>query len=140
MVFSGYIGHPRAADRLAAGGGWGAGHIDEDGLHASSTADDLIVSGGENVARGGQAIMLEHPPWPAAVVGRPIQRGGGTGRLRRPPRCTQVEDAGLERHCRDRLASYKVPRAFQRVADLPRDALGKVRRQVLRDALEEGLR
>jgi O-succinylbenzoic acid--CoA ligase len=147
MVFSGYVGHPRATGDWSQDGWWRTGdlgRIDDDGLlRIVDRRDDLIVSGGENVAPAEvEAILLEHPAVAAAaVVGRPDPTWGAVPVAFVVVRDdTQVEDAGLERHCRDRLASYKVPRAFQRVADLPRDALGKVRRQVLRDALEEGLR
>ena len=41
-------------------------------------------------------------------------------------------DAGrLEETCREKLASFKVPRAFVHVAALPRTALGKVQKHLL---------
>jgi acyl-coenzyme A synthetase/AMP-(fatty) acid ligase len=42
-----------------------------------------------------------------------------------------IDEAALERRCRDRLASFKVPRAFVRVGALPRTALGKVQKHLL---------
>ena len=39
----------------------------------------------------------------------------------------------LRAFCRERLAGYKVPKAFERVDALPRNALGKVTKQELRD-------
>jgi acyl-CoA synthetase (AMP-forming)/AMP-acid ligase II len=36
-------------------------------------------------------------------------------------------------YCRDRLANYKVPRSVLFVESLPRNASGKVTKQVLRD-------
>jgi long-chain acyl-CoA synthetase len=41
----------------------------------------------------------------------------------------------LERHCRFRLAGFKVPRAWQLVDRLPRDETGKLRREALQRAL-----
>jgi acyl-CoA synthetase (AMP-forming)/AMP-acid ligase II len=38
----------------------------------------------------------------------------------------EVGDDELEAHCRARLAGYKVPRAFERVAELPRTESGKL--------------
>jgi acyl-CoA synthetase (AMP-forming)/AMP-acid ligase II len=38
----------------------------------------------------------------------------------------------LERVCRDQLASFKVPRRFERVESIPRTALGKVRKHLLK--------
>jgi benzoate-CoA ligase len=46
----------------------------------------------------------------------------------------------LIRLCRGRLASYKVPQAFEIVEELPRTASGKLRRFVLREREEEGSR
>jgi long-chain acyl-CoA synthetase len=39
----------------------------------------------------------------------------------------------LEAHCRSRLAAYKVPRAFEVVADLPKTSTGKILRRKLRE-------
>jgi acyl-CoA synthetase (AMP-forming)/AMP-acid ligase II len=39
---------------------------------------------------------------------------------------THVPDGELAAHCRARLASFKVPKAFVRVDELPRNAAGKV--------------
>jgi acyl-CoA synthetase (AMP-forming)/AMP-acid ligase II len=36
-----------------------------------------------------------------------------------------VSDEELLAHCRDRLAGYKVPRAIERIAEVPRTASGK---------------
>ncbi|WP_434728791.1 AMP-binding enzyme [Pseudomonas soli] len=39
-------------------------------------------------------------------------------------------------HCRQRLATYKVPRFYTFVDDLPKTASGKVMRRRLRELLE----
>jgi acyl-CoA synthetase (AMP-forming)/AMP-acid ligase II len=44
-----------------------------------------------------------------------------------------VEEAELISYCRDKLANYKVPRSVVFVPSLPRNASGKVTKQVLRD-------
>ena len=38
----------------------------------------------------------------------------------------------LDAHCRSRMAAYKVPRAYQIVADLPKTSTGKILRRMLR--------
>ena len=44
-----------------------------------------------------------------------------------PPRSENM----IKAHCRERLASYKIPRDIEFVSDLPRTASGKVRRAAL---------
>jgi acyl-CoA synthetase (AMP-forming)/AMP-acid ligase II len=39
--------------------------------------------------------------------------------------------AGLEARCRQKLASFKVPRCFVAVENLPRTAMGKVQKHLL---------
>ncbi|WP_282439018.1 AMP-binding enzyme [Ralstonia pseudosolanacearum] len=39
----------------------------------------------------------------------------------------------LDVHCRSRLAAYKVPRAYEVVADLPKTSTGKILRRKLRE-------
>jgi O-succinylbenzoic acid--CoA ligase len=142
MIFEGYLDDPAAtAERLRDG--WldtgDIGRIDEDGcLHVLDRRDDLIVSGGENVSPAEvEAVLLAHPDVrEAAVVGQPDPAWGSVpvaaivlsaGSL--------VADASLERHCRERLAGYKVPARFHRVDRLPRNAAGKVVRRDLRRTL-----
>ena len=49
-----------------------------------------------------------------------------------------ADPAALEAACRRQLASFKVPTAFVRVEALPRNAMGKVDKGRLREALAEG--
>jgi long-chain acyl-CoA synthetase len=49
----------------------------------------------------------------------------------------QIDVDSLERHCRARLAAYKVPRAYQVVTDLPKTSTGKILRRMLR-TLDQG--
>jgi acyl-CoA synthetase (AMP-forming)/AMP-acid ligase II len=42
-----------------------------------------------------------------------------------------LDEAALEALCRRSLASFKVPRAFLRVEALPRNAMGKVVKNLL---------
>ena len=43
----------------------------------------------------------------------------------------QLETAEIETRCRERMASFKVPRKFITVPSLPRNALGKVQKHLL---------
>ncbi|WP_456477591.1 AMP-binding enzyme, partial [Geoglobus ahangari] len=39
----------------------------------------------------------------------------------------------IEKFCRERLAAYKVPRLIEFVDELPKSAVGKILRRVLRE-------
>jgi acyl-coenzyme A synthetase/AMP-(fatty) acid ligase len=43
-----------------------------------------------------------------------------------------VDATVLEARCREKLASFKVPRRFEIIEKLPRNALGKVQKHLLR--------
>lgn len=93
---------------------------------------DLIISGGFNIyPREIEELLLEQPGIrEAAVVGVPDGRRGEV------PVAYLVSDAALDEsalndHCRHQLASFKVPRGFVRVEQLPRTALGKVQKHLL---------
>jgi O-succinylbenzoic acid--CoA ligase len=104
------------------------GRLDPDGfLHVEGRIKDTIVTGGENVAAAEvEEALVSHPAVAdAAVAGRPDPEWGEAvtafvvvdG---------EADDAELVAHCRERLAGYKVPRAIVRVAELPRNASGKL--------------
>ena len=92
---------------------------------------DLIISGGFNIyPREIEELLLEDPRVrEAAVVGVPDDVRGEV------PVAYIVSDdadvAALEAMCRSQLASFKVPRAFVRIDELPRTALGKVQKHLL---------
>jgi acyl-coenzyme A synthetase/AMP-(fatty) acid ligase len=41
----------------------------------------------------------------------------------------------LQAHCRDSLAAYEAPRLFRFVTEIPKNAVGKPLRRLLRDSL-----
>jgi benzoate-CoA ligase len=51
----------------------------------------------------------------------------------------KVDEDTLISWCRDGLASYKRPRAVVEVAEMPKTATGKIRRNVLRDIVKDVL-
>jgi malonyl-CoA/methylmalonyl-CoA synthetase len=94
---------------------------------------DLIISGGFNIyPREIEDFLTEQEEVAeAAVVGMPDRLRGEIPVayivVRQP-----VETADLEARCREKLASFKVPRSFVMVESLPRTALGKVQKRLLR--------
>jgi fatty-acyl-CoA synthase len=104
-------------------------------LHFVGRARDVIKTAGANVAAAEvEAVLAEHPAVGAAyVVGVPdAQRGENVAVFVVPSR--PVDEATLLAHCRDRLASYKVPRQLwlRRESELPQKGSGKVDKTALR--------
>ena len=96
---------------------------------------DTIVTGGENVSPAEvEAVLAAHPDLAdAAVVGRPDEEWGEALTalvVLRPGR--ELDAHALRAFCRDRLAGFKVPKAFEAVPELPRTASGKLLRRRLR--------
>lgn len=135
-VFSGYWRRDDAtANAFTADGFFRTGDLAEvssDGyITLLGRKSDLIISGGFNIyPREIEELLLEQPGVSeAAVVGvEDVVRGEvpvayivGT-----------FDDAMLERVCREQLASFKVPRRFVKVESIPRTALGKVQKHLLR--------
>jgi O-succinylbenzoic acid--CoA ligase len=137
-VMAGYLNRPEAT-REALRDGWlrtkDVGVLDGRGrLRVLSRRTDLIVRGGENIYPAElEAVLAAHPGiQEAAVVGVPDARWGEvpvafvvTRGGNRPP-----EDLGA--WCRESLAGFKVPARFLSIDALPRNAMGKVERTVLR--------
>ncbi len=95
---------------------------------------DTIVTGGENVAPAEvEAALLEHPDVAdAAVFARPDPEWGEAVVAKVVPRPgTSPSPAALRAHVRERIAAYKVPKAFELAAELPRTPSGKLLRREL---------
>ena len=141
-ITPGYWNRPDATAEAIRADGWlHSGDVarrDQDGYYyIVDRWKDMYISGGENVYPAEVEKVLEQHPAIAevAVVGMPDERWGEVGKAYyglHPDQDDPGEDA-LRDHCRERLAGYKVPKAFQRVQALPRNALGKVTKQELRD-------
>lgn len=106
--------------------------VSEDGyITLLGRRSDLIISGGFNIyPREIEELLLEQPGVrEAAVVGIEDALRGEV------PVAFLVGDfdaAQLEAACRSQLASFKVPRRFEKVDAIPRTALGKVQKHFLR--------
>ncbi len=95
----------------------------------------MIISGGENVASAEvEAVLAEHPGVvEAAVFARPHALWGEAITALVVPRAgVELTHRALRAHCLERLAAFKVPKAFELVATLPRTESGKLRRADLR--------
>jgi fatty-acyl-CoA synthase len=125
---------------LAFEGGWfhsgDLGVLDEEGyLTVVDRIKDMIKTGGENVAsREVEEALYEHesvaevavigvphPTWIEAVVAIVVPRDGA-----------QITGDELRAHARERLAGFKVPKAFAFVDAMPKNPSGKLLKRELR--------
>lgn len=128
---------PMVARGSMAGDGWlhtgDRGRIDGAGrLHVEGRLDEVIVTGGENVSAAEvEEALLAHPAVSDAGVAGVPDREWGEAVTAYVVAGAPVDATELRRHCRDRIAAFKVPKEVLVVAELPRNAAGKLRRAEL---------
>ncbi len=129
-----YFGDPEATSRTWVDG-WlvtgDLGKVDEDGyLYIVGRSKDVIIRGGNNIHPTDVEHVIEVPLGGAGGRGgrrRPPRAGRGRGGLRGPaPRRLRPTAEDLRAYTLEQLAAYKVPRRWQFVDELPRNATGKV--------------
>ena len=135
-VFAGYWRREEATREAFVDGWFRTGDlatISEDGYYTlSGRKSDLIISGGFNIyPREIEEFLQEHPAIAeAAVVARPDRVRGEVPVAYLV--CTEsVAVELIEAHCREKLASFKIPREFIVVEKLPRNAMGKLQKHLL---------
>lgn len=116
------------------------GHLDEEGfLYLTDRKKDMIISGGENIASSEvERIIMQLPDVAeVAVIGKPDEKWGEV-----PIAVVVCKDGCLvdlemiASHCRDNLASFKVPSQLVLRDMLPRNPSGKVLKRELREELK----
>jgi malonyl-CoA/methylmalonyl-CoA synthetase len=140
-VFKGYWQMPeKTAEELRADGFFitgDLGQFDEDGyLKIVGRNKDLIISGGYNIYPKEVELLLdeEEGVLESAVIGVPHPDFGETvvGVLV-PYGDAQLDLAAIRANISASLARFKLPQKLVVVAELPRNAMGKVQKNVLRD-------
>ncbi len=135
----GYWNRPDATKKTIRDG-WlytgDSGRLDEDGfLYVIDRIKDMIVSGGENVYPAEIERVIREIPgnFDVAVIGIPDEKWGEV------PKAVVEKPSGLDitsddiiRHCRSKLAGYKVPKIIEFIQELPRNPAGKLLKKDLR--------
>jgi acyl-CoA synthetase (AMP-forming)/AMP-acid ligase II len=137
MLFDGYTNGTdpaRAADLMATGD---VGYLDAAGrLFVTGRADEMIVSGGENVfPRPVEEALVALPGvHDAAVVGvADAEWGQRLAAYVVPRRGASLHAEDIRAYIHQRLARFAVPRDVYFVPDLPRNATGKILKRLLHD-------
>jgi len=135
--FEGYWRRPEA-DAKALRQGWyftgDTGLMDADGdIFVTGRVDDMIISGGENISpvEIESCLSLHASVSEVAVVGLPDERWGKvvTAFIKRR---AAVEADELDTFCRSSgLASFKRPRRYVFIAEIPKSPVGKLLRRKL---------
>jgi long-chain acyl-CoA synthetase len=140
LVMKGYWNRPEATAETLRNG-WlhtgDVGHVDEDGyVYITDRRKDLIISGGANIyPREVEEVLCAHPAVSeAAVIGVPDETWGEavTALVVLRPGMPATEHDLVE-HCRRHVASYKKPRTVEFLAELPKNAYGKILKRELRE-------
>ncbi|MDM4766583.1 malonyl-CoA synthase [Pelomonas sp. SE-A7] len=140
-VFSGYWQMPEKTREEFTADGWfktgDVGRVDADGyVSIVGRSKDLIITGGFNVypaeiegflnelpgVAESAVIGVPHPDFGEAVVAVVIARPGA-----------QPDVGALSAQLRQRIAGFKVPKAMLLATELPRNAMGKVQKKLLRE-------
>ena len=145
-VMQGYWNKPeQTAAVLKDGAYWTGdlGYMDDQGyVFLVDRSKDMIVTGGENVyCTEVEEVLYQHPAiLEAAVFGVPDDKWGeAVWAVIVPREGNETESAQIIEFCRERIASYKVPKGIDVQLDpLPKSGPGKVLKRELRAPHWEG--
>lgn len=140
-VFVGYLGMPEKTTEAFAPGGWfrtgDVARIDKNGfVHLVGRAKDLIITGGLNVYPAEVESHLDRLPGvtESAVIGAPHPDfGEGVVAILTANAGHTLNEADVIRSMRERLSAFKCPKRVFMTDELPRNAMGKVQKNVLRE-------
>ncbi len=140
-VFAGYWRMPEKTKEEFTADGWfktgDVGKVDEQGRFTIvGRSKDLIISGGYNVypaeiegylndmpgVEESAVIGVPHPDFGEAVVAVVVPRPGST-----------PDPAAMVARLKQQIANFKVPKQLYVVPELPRNAMGKVQKNLLRE-------
>jgi malonyl-CoA/methylmalonyl-CoA synthetase len=145
-VFAGYWRMPEKTSEEFTPDGFfrtgDMGSLSPDGyLSIVGRSKDLIISGGYNVypkevelaidelpdVKESAVVGVPHPDFGEAVTAVVVASAGES-----------PTEAGIIAALKPKLANFKIPKRVYFVDDLPRNAMGKVQKNVLRDRYEKG--
>jgi long-chain acyl-CoA synthetase len=140
VVMQGYWNNPEETENQFRDGWFYTGDIaraDEDGfLYIVDRKKDMIIAGGFNIyPREIDEVLYQHPKISEAVaVGIPDDYRGETVKafvaLKPGESATEKEIIDF---CREKMTAYKVPKTVEFRSEIPKSAVGKILRKILRE-------
>jgi len=140
-IFKGYWRMPEKTAEEFSADGWfktgDVGGVDADGyVTIVGRSKDLIISGGYNVypaevegylneidgVAESAVVGVPHADFGEAVIAIVVPRDG-----------TQLDGAAIQQVLKGRIANFKVPKQVVVVNELPRNTMGKVQKNLLRE-------
>ena len=145
-VFCGYWKLPeKTAEEFTTDGYFVTGDkgvIDVDGyVSIVGRSKDMVITGGLNVYPKEVEVVIDALPGvlESAVIGLPDDDfGESVAAVVVPDGSDELDAEAIRVAVRARIAGYKVPKAVFLIDELPRNAMGKVRKDALRDRYAEG--
>lgn len=139
-VFIEYWNNPIATKEAIRNGWFYTGDLakqDEEGfLYIVDRKKDMIITGGENVYPiEVEQVLYRHPNIKeVAIVGYPDAIWGESVKATIVLKDTkeQITLQNLQEFCRGKLANFKIPKKIEIIDELPRNATGKILKNVLR--------
>ena len=146
QVMLGYYGREEETRAAFTPDGWlrsgDLGMLDERGyMSITGRLKDMIIRGGINIyPREVEDVLFEHSNVAqAAVIGVPDDKWGEiVVAIVQAADGHQLDFEELHQHCRDRLASFKVPALWVPTDSFPLNPTGKVQKFVLIDQVRNG--
>jgi acyl-CoA synthetase (AMP-forming)/AMP-acid ligase II len=145
-VMKGYWNAPELT-KDAIRNGWlhtrDMGRLDEDGyLYLVDRKSDMIITGGFNVyPTEVENVLYQHPAvYEVAVISVPDPKWGEgiKAAVVLKPGASATSDELIE-FCRQSLAHYKAPKSIDFLNELPKSAVGKILRRVVREPYWQNL-
>jgi len=139
IVMKGYLKNPRATQEAFTGGWFHTGDLavmePDRYVKIKDRSKDIIISGGENISSlEVEDALYRHPCVLAcAVVAKPDPKWGESPLAFVEVKSgAAVSQAELIVHCKNLLASYKVPKEI-RFEEIPKTSTGKIQKFQLRE-------
>jgi fatty-acyl-CoA synthase len=139
IVMKGYLKNPRATKEAFAEGWFHTGDLavmePDRYVKIKDRSKDIIISGGENISSlEVEDALYRHPSVLAcAVVAKPDPKWGESPLAFVELKSgASVSEADLIAHCKNLLASYKVPKEI-RFEEIPKTSTGKIQKFQLRE-------